>query len=278
MARNNPVPEPRTEGNTMELHELLALYDQEERVKAVWPDIVREETDLVVRHRPKQTGGSRDNIFIAHTRLNSDNADRVIQEQIEYARGLGLKVGWKLYGHDQPADLDARLLLHGFTADEQESIMALELDSAPAELLQPVTADIRQIRDPEQLRDVEAVERTVWDDDQSHIIDYLTDSLRSERGWMSIYVAYDDDIPVSAAWLYLEEGRPFASLWGGSTRAEYRKRGHYTALLAVRLQEAIRRGARYLTIDASPMSRPIVQRFGFRQITTACDYDWEPAT
>lgn len=261
----------------MELQELLALYDQEERVKAVWPDIVREETDLVVRHLPKNPGSQRDNIFIAHTHLDADNADRAIQEQIEFAGGLGLKVGWKLYSHDQPADLDARLLLHGFTADEPESIMVLELASAPPELLQPVSADIRQIRDLESLRDLEAVERAVWDEDQSHIIAYLSDSLRSDRGWMSIYVAYDGNQPVSAAWLYLEEGKPFASLWGGSTVAGYRKRGYYSALLAVRLQEAIRRGARFLTIDASPMSRPIVQRFGFRQITTACDYDWEPA-
>lgn len=117
----------------------------------------------------------------------------------------------------------------------------------------------------------------MWDEDQDRIIAYLTNSLLDKDGWMSIYVAYDDDIPVSAAWLYLEEGRPFASLWGGSTLAAYRKRGYYTALLAVRLQEAIRHGARFLTIDASPMSRPIVQRFGFRQITTACDYNWEPA-
>ena len=261
----------------MELQELLALYDQEERIKAVWPDIVREETDLVVRHRPKNLDAHRDSVFIAHTRLDAGNADRVIQEQIEYARGLGLKVGWKLYDYDQPADLDVRLLLHGFTADEPESIMALELDKAPTELLQPVRADIRQITDPKLLRDVEAVERAVWDEEQDRIIAYLTDSLLDNHGRMSIYVAYDEGIPVSAAWLYLEAGRPFASLWGGSTLVEYRKRGYYTALLAVRLQEAIRRGARFLTIDASPMSRPIVQRFGFRQITTACDYDWEPS-
>lgn len=132
----------------MELHELLALYDQEERVKAVWPDIVREETGLVVRHLPRNPGEHRDSVFIAYTCLDTDNADRVIREQIEYASGQGLKVGWKLYTHDQPADLDARLLLHGFTADEPESIMALELDSAPAELLQPVNVDIRQIRYP----------------------------------------------------------------------------------------------------------------------------------
>ncbi len=68
---------------------------------------------------------------------------------------------------------------------------------------------------------------------------------------------------MASARLFYDGRSPFASLWGGSTLASHRKRGFYTALLAVRVQEAIRRGARYLTIDASPMSRPIVARFGF---------------
>ncbi len=260
----------------MELHELLALYDLEERINAEWPTMQREEAGPVVRHRPADTAARRESCFIAYTRLDVDTADRAIEEQIRYGRSLGLKVGWKLYEHDQPADLNARLLLHGFTADELESIMALELSEAPVALLQPVNMDIRRIHDPELLSDVEAVEQAVWDEDQSGIIAYLGEALRDFPEKMSVYAGYHDDLPVSVAWLYIEEGRPFASLWGGSTLAGYRKRGYYTALLAVRVQEAIRRGARFLTIDASPMSRPIVHRFGFRQITTACDYVWEP--
>ncbi|EQD40871.1 GCN5-related N-acetyltransferase, partial [mine drainage metagenome] len=56
---------------------------------------------------------------------------------------------------------------------------------------------------------------------------------------------------------------------GGATVPDYRGRGLYTALLAVRLQEAKRRGARFLTIDAGPMSRPIVEKYGFRLLTFA---------
>jgi len=37
----------------------------------------------------------------------------------------------------------------------------------------------------------------------------------------------------------------------------------YTALLAVRLQEAAARQVGYLTVDASPMSQPILEKFGF---------------
>lgn len=260
----------------MEVQELLALYDLEERIKAEWPNSEREEAGPVIRHLQGDTAAVRESCFIAYSRLDADTADRVIQEQIDYGRGQGIKVAWKLYEHDQPADLNARLLLHGFTGDEPESIMALDLGEAPAALLQPVSMDIRRIHDPELLSDVEAVEQAVWDEDPSGIITYLGEALREFPEKMSVYAGYDGDLPVSVGWLYIDQGRPFASLWGGSTLAGYRKQGYYTALLAVRLQEAIQRGARFLTIDASPMSRPIVQRFGFRQITTACDYTWEP--
>jgi predicted acetyltransferase len=56
---------------------------------------------------------------------------------------------------------------------------------------------------------------------------------------------------------------------------EYRGKGLYTALVAVRLQEALRRGARYLTVDASPMSAPILRRLGFQQITTTHPCKWQ---
>ena len=66
-------------------------------------------------------------------------------------------------------------------------------------------------------------------------------------------------------------------MWGGSTLPLYRRRGLYTALLALRVQEAIRRGYRFVAIDTSPMSRPIVEKHGFRLITYAQDHDWQPA-
>ena len=68
----------------------------------------------------------------------------------------------------------------------------------------------------------------------------------------------------------------FASLWGGSTLPELRGRGLYTGLLAARLQEARARGARYLTVDAGPMSRPILERRGFRLLTHATACTWPP--
>ena len=64
---------------------------------------------------------------------------------------------------------------------------------------------------------------------------------------LSVYVAYADNVPVACGWIRFPEASPFASLWGGSTVPELRNRGLYTALLAVRVQEARARGWRYLT-------------------------------
>ncbi len=92
---------------------------------------------------------------------------------------------------------------------------------------------------------------------------------------MSVYVAYVDDQPASAAWIYFPKKSQFASLWGGSTVTDFRKQGLYTALLAVRAQEAKGRQVTYLTVDASPMSRPILEKFGFKMIAYSYPCKWE---
>ena len=92
---------------------------------------------------------------------------------------------------------------------------------------------------------------------------------------LSVYVGYAAGVPVSSAWIYFHPKSQFASLWGGSTLPEFRKRGYYTALVAARSQEAKQRGARFLTIDAQPMSRPIAEKLGFQLLGFANACHWK---
>jgi predicted GNAT family acetyltransferase len=64
-------------------------------------------------------------------------------------------------------------------------------------------------------------------------------------------------------------------LWGGATVPAYRKRGLYTALVSARAQEAKARGIRCLTIDASPASRAILEKFGFQLMAYAWECNYE---
>jgi GNAT superfamily N-acetyltransferase len=75
-----------------------------------------------------------------------------------------------------------------------------------------------------------------------------------------------------------ERGTEFATLWGGGTLPAWRSRGIYRAIVAHRADLALRRGFRYLQVNASDGSRPILERLGFVGVTTTTPFIWSPPT
>ena len=253
----------------MDVQEVLALYDREQRREIQFPGMEREETPGIVRYVRPLPGMS----FVLYSDLDDATADATIDEQLAYFRANDLKFEWKVYGHDRPTDLVARLVARGFEAEPRDDIMVLDVANAPAALLAETAADVRRLTDPARLADVQAVLAAVWGEDFSWVHDRLGLAM-GIPGYLSVYVAYVDETPACAGWIYFEKGH-FAGLWGGSTLEAYRGQGLYTALLAARVREARARGVPYLTIDAGEMSRPIVARHGFQTITTATACKWQ---
>jgi GNAT superfamily N-acetyltransferase len=266
----------------MDKSRIIGLYDQDQRKDITYPRARREVTANVVRLVHTRDNGEG---AVIHSQLDESNVEDVIREQVAYYEGLGQGFEWKVYDYDDPPDLKERLAAHGFEVEEPDAIMVLDLDEAPEMLLRPVTHTAKRITDPEDMGHVVEVENQVWGKDFADLGRNLAETLVDDPEWMSVYVAYVEDKPVSAAWIFFPApGTPsgkksqFASLWGGSTLVEYRGRGLYTALLAVRAQEAISRQVGFLTVDASPMSRPILEKFGFEKIADAYECKWEVRT
>lgn len=249
---------------------LLELYDQEMRVAMAYPDARREQLPHVVRFlRPAPAMN-----FILYHQLEEGEMDAVIQAQIADLAPLGQPFTWKLYDHDRPIALRERLLAHGFEEDpEPGAIMVLDLQKAPLPPVSP-EADIRRIEQASGIEDVIAVEEQVWGGSFAWMRQRLGAHLQ-HPGYLSLYVAYVDDVPAASAWSYFHENSHFASLWGGSTVPAYRRRGLYSALLATRMAEATDRGVPYLVIEAGEMSGPIVARHGFELLTTVRDFEWK---
>jgi GNAT superfamily N-acetyltransferase len=151
--------------------------------------------------------------------------------------------------------------------------MVLDVKNAPASLFQPAKVDIRRIDTPEGLQDIIHVLDQVWGGHNTWVNDRL-DSHMQIPGYLSVYAAYVDDQPASIAWTYFPHGH-FATLFAGSTLAEHRRQGLYTSLLATRLKEIRERGYRFAVVEAGAMSKPIVARHGFQQLTTVYDYEWK---
>jgi GNAT superfamily N-acetyltransferase len=260
----------------MDKEQLLRLYDLEERQNAVFYNSQREVTPHVVRFRPLP--GMKGGSYILYSCLDENNADEVIRQEIAYFEQLGCRCEWKLYDHDQPADLRERLAARGFTIEEPEALMVLDLAKTPEALKQPILHDVRRITGPALIPAILNVQETVWAERDIAFVQEAVQELLLNGQHISYYAAYADEKPVCSAWIRFSETGSFASLWGGATLPEYRRRGSYTALLAARTQEAIRRGYRFLTIDASPMSRPIVERHGFQFLVYTYPCKWTRET
>jgi GNAT superfamily N-acetyltransferase len=255
----------------MTTKEILELYDREQRRDLQIMDVRREVSENVIRHVNLGRGEG----FIAYANLTNENVDATIREQIAYFEKLGQDFEWKYYSHDQPEDLLEHLRRHGFDIEDREALLVLDLNQLPEKLQHPNNHDIRLLKEPRELEDVLTVEASVWKNDQTDIIEYLARNMETQPEMLRVYVAYVDDKPVSSAWMFFHEGSQFASLWGGSTVKEYRGHGLYTALVALRAQEAIKRGASFLTVDASPMSQPILENLGFQFLAYTYPCKWK---
>ena len=99
----------------MDKAQLIALYDQDQRIAVEYPDSRREVTQEVVRH--VDISDFRQG-HVIYSQLSEDNADEIIREQIAFFEHLGQDFEWKLFEHDRPSDLKERLVAHGFTVED----------------------------------------------------------------------------------------------------------------------------------------------------------------
>jgi len=255
----------------MDMTRIRALYDKHERREAQAPGFWLETGPRTVRQLSDSGRGD----MVLWSDLDETCADGAIEGELAFFRGRGRPFEWKYFSHDRPPDLRDRLAARGFEIGEDEAVMVLELSEWRARPDPGQGVEVRRITDPEGLADMVPVLRAVWDEDPTEDVAEFAGILRDNPGFMSVYIAFVDGRPVSCSRANFPSSSPFASLWGGSTLEAYRGRGIYSALLEARVGEAIGRGYAYMTIDALPTSRPIVEKRGFRLLSMSnpCSFD-----
>jgi len=188
----------------------------------------------------------------------------------------GERFEWKLHGHDRPADLPERLRAAAFVPEDEETIVIARVDAVAREPVLPGGVVLREVSERADLDRIAAFETAVWNDEHGRLADHLEAELAADPDGLTIVVAESDSEVVCAAWLRFEHGTSFATLWGGATLPEWRRRGIYPATVAHRAGLAAERGFEYLEVDASSDSRPILERLGFVAVTTTTPYIWSP--
>jgi GNAT superfamily N-acetyltransferase len=120
------------------------------------------------------------------------------------------------------------------------------------------------------------VHERVFGQDKSRLRQDLLAQLREAPQSVAMVLAMAGDEPVCSARADFPPDSEFAGLWGGGTLPAWRGRGIYRALIAYRAGLAGRRGYRYLTVDASADSEPILRRLGFRCLARTTPCQWAP--
>jgi GNAT superfamily N-acetyltransferase len=254
----------------MTTNNLLVQYDKDLRLRISYPEARKEITKDVVRIIRKTPGMN----VVSFTFANEERLDSVIDREVDYLLPMEQPFTWKVYDHDPLPTLKDRLVSRGFKEDDEPAdVMVLDVKNASSYLFEPVNAEIRRVTDIAGLKDVIHVLDKVWGGHNTWVNDRLGAHLQVP-GYLSVYVAYVEDQPASIAWTYFPRGH-FATLFAGSTVAEYRKQGLYTSLLAMRIQEIRERGYHFAIVETGEMSRPIVAKHGFQHLTTVYDYEWK---
>ncbi|MBL9207032.1 MAG: GNAT family N-acetyltransferase [Opitutaceae bacterium] len=206
---------------------------------------------------------------VMFSELSTSTIDDAIAEQIAYFRDLGRSFEWKVYAFDAPTDLARRLEQRGFVAGDREAFMVYHVSALPT-VVPPHGFRIERVISEAGMRDIVAVQEAVW----GRSFPWLKSALAASLAQASLFCAYVNDQPAGTGWIDFPANSSFAELHGGAVLAAHRGRGLYSALYRVRMLEAKARGFPFVSVDAAPMSCPLLLRKGFECVCETTPYRW----
>lgn len=254
----------------MDRQAVLAAFDEQVRrqPKPDGPDGRIEREDGVVRCVSSADGWCG----VTWSDLAAASGDDAIAAQVARFARLNQAWEWKHYSYDRPADLPARLLAAGLIPETAEALLVAEIGDLALDIPSPAGVALHPVLDVEGVAALVQVHDEVFGGDHSAVGRSLLAGLATKPSTAAAVVAWAGPTPISAARMEFHTGTDFASLWGGGTLAAWRGRGVFRSVVAHRAALASARGYRYLQVDASPDSRPILLQLGFVELATTTPF------
>ena len=175
---------------------------------------------------------------------------------------------WFVSDETTPRDLGARLASDGAVVEDTLTAMVLDHEPEPG----PRDVIVRPVRTLAEFRLHQEIFTTGFGFSPEEAATVMTGVDAAWRHWQSepgrvLYLASIDGLPVGEGGIAATTVGPLV-LSGGATLPEARGRGAYRALVRARWDEAVRRGQPWLVVQASAMSRPVLEGMGFRPVGT----------
>jgi hypothetical protein len=241
------------------------FHNYSAQCKRIVPDgYIKDRVEGLTRYTP-----NKPDLFgiVTFSELSEQTVEAAITEQLEYFKSIERDFEWKLYEFDTPDDLGRRLEDRGFSRGESEAFMLYELKAhRPSHKKSGFRIEL--VTTSAGIDDIVQLQQSIYGQE----FPWLKPVLVSGLDRSAIFCAYHGDQAVGCGWMDFHEGTDFSELHGGTVLPEFRGRGIYSDLFDIRGAEAVRRGIGLLTVDAAPMSRPILMRKGFIHICETIPY------
>lgn len=193
-------------------------------------------------------------------RLQGDEVEQVVEEVRGIVRGRGRRaLTWEVGSSATPPDLADRLLALGMVDDRDPLAIGMVLTDPPEDA--PPDVEVRRVESEDELREASRIAAIGFGMDPD---DVGVEDPEPPIPGIETYLAYVDGRPVARGTAAFSEHG--VTLFGGATLPEARGRGAYRALVAARWDDAVAAGKPALVTQAGAMSRPILQRLGFREV------------
>ncbi|HEY6538913.1 MAG TPA: GNAT family N-acetyltransferase [Candidatus Dormibacteraeota bacterium] len=273
MSPEAPAPDPRAGDR----EEFLAAFDAQMRgpVAMRLPAGGREEMDGPVY---RSWGWSeRGFVMISPTEvLPESDLKELVERQLRHFQARSIGFEWKTFSHDRAPGLEELLVQAGFVTEERESLLIGRVADVDQTARLPPGVSLRQVRSRADAERMAQLLTLVDGEDRSPLGQAFFNDWAANPEDVVLLVAEADGEVVGTSRLNLIPGSDFASLWAGSTLAGWRHRGIYRATVAHRARLARERGLKYLYVDASEESRPILERLGLLRVAVTIPYVWLP--
>lgn len=234
------------------------------RASAAWVwfprDSDSEKTDLQLVRYPARFGGG---VRASQVDSDADAAgvlDRAVQRTKTWGEG---DIRFWTNASDRPG-LEDELRRRGAEHVDTVAVFALPIRCAVIDVPHTATAEV--VRTLDQVRDVDAINVPVWEqqplDEDGLRVEYEEVTASLAAGTHVRVLARLDGRAVSTGGCTIVDG--FARLWGAATLPDARGRGAYRAVLAERLRMSASLGATTALVKGrTATSAPILRRAGF---------------
>ncbi|HET7378187.1 MAG TPA: GNAT family N-acetyltransferase [Anaerolineae bacterium] len=217
---------------------------------------------------------------VGSARWPAEEADRKIEEIIEYHRQRNIGFQWWVSPYDTPTDLRERLEKHGMVlAGDAVTMARLGLEAADIPINPDTTVELLDGYDLAAVDAIGEIDKVCFQWTQEQVderkpgwIERMRDERFHDRE--ANFLARITGRPAGHGRVILQSG--IAYLGGAGVLPEFRGKKVYSTLLRRRLEYAHNRGYHIAAINAEPLSRPIVERYGFKEYSRIYIYGWMP--